>query len=285
MKLRQSLFCAVLLVVLALATGESTVAAHADEAPVLDVKDGWFEHLVDADFVAQYAVQPKPDGVLIIDARATERRFDPGHIPTAINLPEKEFNKFADRLPQDKAMLLIFYCDGFECMLSHNAAFKAEDRGYTNIKVYADGYPGWIKSGRRVAVSIPFLKKVLDQGSPLVLIDSRPKERQYAQGHIPGAISLPDADFDKMIDRLPADRDTPLYFYCAGSASRLSADSAAKAAKLGYTQIRLVSGGYPAWVSLYGPGPKAIEGSKAMNRSLAGALAGTPDSASGSDSP
>lgn len=256
MKLHLKLVCMGLLAALAAAPGGSIVgAACAADATTLDVKDGWFEQLVDADFVAKYAVLPKPDGVQIIDSRPTERRFDPGHIPTAMNLPERDFNKLADQLPKDKSTLLIFYCDGFDCMLSHNSAFKAGDLGYTNIKVYAAGYPGWIKSGQMGAVSIPFLKKQLDAGSPLTLIDSRPKERKYDKGHIPGAISIPDSDFDKMLDRLPADKNSPLYFYCEGLSCKLSSDSAAKAVKLGYTQVKVVPEGYPAWVKLYGAGP------------------------------
>jgi len=43
----------------------------------------------------------------------------------------------AGKLPQDKSTLLIFYCGGVECMLSHNSAFKAEKLGYTNIRVYS----------------------------------------------------------------------------------------------------------------------------------------------------
>uniref|UniRef100_Q47C09 Rhodanese-like protein n=1 Tax=Dechloromonas aromatica (strain RCB) TaxID=159087 RepID=Q47C09_DECAR len=255
MKLRLNLMCLGLIAVLVAVPGEIIFgAACAAEAPALDVKDGWFESVVDIDFVAQYAVLPKPDGVQIIDARATERRFDPGHIPTAMNLPERDFDRLANQLPSDKGTLLIFYCDGFDCMLSHNAAFKAEARGYTNVKVYAAGYPGWIKSGHIGAVSISFLKKTLDEGAPLTLIDSRPKEHKYDKGHIPGAISLPDSDFEKMLDRLPSDKNSPLYFYCDGFSCKLSSDSAEKAVKLGYKQVKVVPEGYPGWVKRYGPG-------------------------------
>jgi rhodanese-related sulfurtransferase len=38
------------------------------------------------------------------------------------------------------------------------------------------------------------------------VIDSRPKERKYDKGHIPGAISIPDLQFDKLVDRLPPTR-------------------------------------------------------------------------------
>jgi rhodanese-related sulfurtransferase len=107
------------------------------------------------------------------------------------------------------------------------------------------------------AVSLPFLKKKLDEASPLTLVDSRPKECKFDKGHIPGAINIPDGDFDKMLDRLPADKASTLYFYCEGLSCRLSSDSAAKAVKLGYTQVKVVPEGYPGWVKLYGAGPTA----------------------------
>ena len=71
---------------------------------------------------------------MIIDSRPAAQ-YD-GHIPGAINIPDSQFDKLVDKLPADKATLLLFYCGGLECMLSHNSAFKAEKLGYTNVKVY-----------------------------------------------------------------------------------------------------------------------------------------------------
>ncbi|MBZ0154799.1 MAG: rhodanese-like domain-containing protein [Alphaproteobacteria bacterium] len=48
-----------------------------------------------------------------------------------------------------------------------------------------------------------------------VLVDSRPAAR-YVEGHIPGAINLYDAEFDKLKDRLPKEKDKLVVFYCAG---------------------------------------------------------------------
>jgi rhodanese-related sulfurtransferase len=253
MKLGLSLLAALVIVSGPLVVATASAADASIEAP----KAGWYSQLVDADFVAKYAVMPKPDGVQIIDSRPAARKFDSGHIPTAMNLHDGDFDKLADQLPADKSTLLIFYCEGVECMLSHNSAFKAEKLGFTNIRVYAGGYPDWIKKGNMGAVSLSFLKKKLDEGTPLTLIDSRPKERKYDKGHIPGAISIPDADFDKMLNRLPADKENPLYFYCDGLNCRLSSDSAAKAVKLGYAQVKVVPEGYPGWVKLFGAGPNA----------------------------
>ena len=242
-------------VILALGLGMPQPSGVFAQATQLQVKEGWYHQLVDADFVARHAILPKPDGVQLVDSRPAARKFDPGHIPTAINLPDADFEKLQHLLPADKSTLLIFYCEGPECMLSHQSAFKAEKLGYTNIKVYAGGYPDWIKSGHIGAISVPFLKKKMDEGAAFTLIDSRPKERKFDKGHIPGAINLPDADFDKFRDRLPADKQQALYFYCEGFICKLSSDSAEKAVKLGYTNVKVVPEGYPAWVKLYGPGP------------------------------
>ena len=38
-----------------------------------------------------------------------------------------------DKLPKDKTTLLIFYCDGVECILSHKSAFRAEKLGVVKL--------------------------------------------------------------------------------------------------------------------------------------------------------
>ncbi|MBK7686499.1 MAG: hypothetical protein IPJ25_11230 [Rhodocyclaceae bacterium] len=80
-------------------------------------------------------------------------------------------------------------------MLSHNSAAMAERLGYTNIRVFAEGFPGWIADGNLRAVSVAYVKKLRDEKAPITLIDSRPKERKFDLGDIPGAISLPDSQF------------------------------------------------------------------------------------------
>ncbi len=236
-----------------------STAALAQETATVQPKANWYTKVVDVDFVKQQAIVPKIDGVMVIDSRPTVRKYDLGHIPTAVNIPESSFDKLAPTLlPDDKATLLVFYCDGPECILSHNSAFKAEKLGYTNIRVYAAGFPDWIKNGNLHAVSVAHIKKLMDEKAPLTLIDARPKARKYDVGHIPGAINLPDSQFDKLAaEMLPADKAAPLFFYCDGLACKLSNDSALKAIKLGYTNVKVVPEGYPAWVKAYGPGPTA----------------------------
>ncbi|MBP6007844.1 MAG: rhodanese-like domain-containing protein [Rhodoferax sp.] len=233
--------------------------AVAQEAAAVPVKANWYTKLVEFEFVKQQAVIPKIDGVMVIDSRPTARKYDIGHIPGSVNIPDSAFDKLAPTmLPADKATLLVFYCDGPECTLSHNSAFKAEKLGYTNIKVYAAGFPDWIKNGSLHAVSVAHLKKLMDEKKPITIIDARPKARKYDVGHIPGAINLPDSQFDKQAaELLPADKAAELFFYCDGLACKLSNDSALKAIKLGYTNVKVVPEGYPAWVKAFGDGPSA----------------------------
>lgn len=229
-------------------------------------KDGWYRHIVDGDFVKGYVDIPPKAGVMIIDARPAARQYDPGHIPGAINIPDSQFDKQTDRLPADKSQLLIFYCGGFECPLSHQSAIKAEKLGYTNIRVYAAGSPDWAKNGTGVAVSAAFIKKLQADKTPHLLIDARPR-RTADKGMIPGAANIPDSEFDKNIDKLPADKATPLIYYCGGLDCPLSNKSAAKAKALGYTDVRTYPEGYPEWEKLFGAGgaavpPVAIEAGK-----------------------
>jgi len=248
---KQSILSAALLAFLLAPIVPAALAADAPAAAAVD-KEGWYKHIVDFDFVKQYVDIPPKPGVMLIDARPAARKYDLGHIPGAINIPDLKFDQLAPKLlPQDKNTLLIFYCEGEKCMLSHKEAVKAEALGYSNIKVYAGGFPDWVAKGMTPAVSGAWIKKQLDDKTNMVLVDARPA-RVFAQGAIPGAINIPDTQFDKNADKLPADKATPLVFYCGGLKCVLSNNSAEKARKLGYTNVATYPEGYPEWTQLYG---------------------------------
>jgi rhodanese-related sulfurtransferase len=209
-------------------------------------KEGWYKNIVDTSFVKEYAQIPPRKDVTIIDSRPAARRYDNGHIPSAINIPDTQFDKFKHLLPEDKNKLLIFYCGGLDCMLSHDSAKKAEALGYTNIKVYAEGEPEWVKRGLPLSVSTAYVKKLIDDKEKVAIIDARPK-RVFEKGAIPGALNVPDTEFEKNIDKLPADKATPLVYYCGGLDCVLSDKSAEKARSLGYSAVKTYSEGFPAW--------------------------------------
>jgi len=227
--------------------------------PVAGAGKEWkkYPHIVDVKVVMEHAAIPKRDGVMIIDARPTARKYDVGHILTAVSIPDRKFNKMAGMLPKDKSTLLIFYCGGLKCPLSHKSAFKAEKMGFTNVKVYAAGYPDWIQNGNLGSVSAAHVKKLIDKKAKVIIVDARPKARKYDKGHVPTAISIPLRKFDKLAHMLGTDKQMPLIFYCGGLKCPLSPKSAVKAKQLGFKNVMLFQAGYPAWKKAYGPGPTA----------------------------
>jgi rhodanese-related sulfurtransferase len=270
---RKSLTIALSLAALAFAPLAYSPLVQAQAAAV-QPKEGWYKHLVEFDAVKPHAELPKDmeaKGVtLLIDSRPAARRFDNGHIPTAINIPDTQFEKLAPTmLPADKSAPLIFYCQGFECDLSHKSAFKAEALGYTNVKVYPAGQPEWEAKGELVAVSMAYIKKLMGEKADLALIDSRP-ERLFNQGSLPGAINVPDTQFDKLIGKLPASKDTMLVFFCNGLKCDLSSKSAVKAKALGYKNVFVYPEGWPEWQKAHPASPAAAVG-QAM-QAAAGAM-------------
>ena len=244
------------------------ITAQAGDAAVLQPKEGWYGKLVQFDALRPLVNIPPVKGVMIIDSRPAARQYDPGHISGAISIPDSQFDKMVDKRPADKATQLIFYCGGLECMLSHNSAFKAEKLGYGNIRVYAEGMPDWKARGGPVSVSTAFIRKLIDDKATYTLIDARPK-RVADKGMIPGAINISDTDFDRNVDKLPADRAALLIYYCGGLECVLSDKSAEKARKLGYTNVVTYPPGYPEWEKVHGAAPAA--GSTAAGARAAGA--------------
>ncbi|MFH1984427.1 MAG: rhodanese-like domain-containing protein [Pseudomonadota bacterium] len=215
-----------------------------------------FHSIVDAAFVKQHVTIPMDEAVMIIDSRPKRAQYNKGHIPMAVSIPDSEFDKLIDKLPASKDALLIFYCGGLKCPLSHKSAWKAEKLGYKNVKVFAEGFPGWTKvAGNYSDVSVEWVKSQIDGAADLILVDSRPRRPMYEKGHIPTAISIPTSEFDKHLTELPADKAKTLVFYCGGFKCPLSHKAAEKALALGYTDVKVFSAGYPAWKEAYGDAP------------------------------
>jgi len=228
---------------------EATTPAQASAEPAFTP----FHDIVDMAFVEQHVSIPLSDDVMLIDARPYKPKYYKGHIPMAVSIPDSQFDKMTDKLPAKKDTLLIFYCGGLKCKLSHKSARKAEALGYTNVKVFAEGYPKWVsESANYPAVSAEWVKQQIDKGTDMVLVDSRPKRTKYNKGHIPTAISIPDMQFDDLKDQLPPEKSKLVVFYCGGLHCKLSHKSAAKAIAMGYTNVKVFAEGYPAWVAFAG---------------------------------
>ncbi len=232
-----------LLTLLALAFAVQAQAANPDY---------FYKNLVDIAYVKPLVKVPNPEGVKLIDSRPYATKYVQGYIPTAISLPDSEFEKkAADLLPKDKNTTLVFYCEGPECKLSHNSARKAEKLGYKNVKVFPGGYPEWVKAGNVPAIGLETVKDMITKGESFLLVDSRPLVK-FLEGSIPSAVSIPDSAFDKKTGLLPADKATMLVFFCGGYECPLSHSSARKAQALGYANVKVFEAGEPAWTKAYG---------------------------------
>ena len=85
--------------------------------------------------------------VTVIDVNGTES-FEKGHIPGAIDFEANEA-KLASLLPKDKNALVVAYCGGPKCMAYKQAAKKAEELGYKNVKHLSAGISGWKEAGEK----------------------------------------------------------------------------------------------------------------------------------------
>lgn len=81
-----------------------------------------------------------------------------------------------------------------------------------------------------------------------VFVDAR-SPADYAAGHIPGALSGPDQEFDRWIEGFIAatEPETVLVAYCEGAGCELSRSLVEKLQDLGYAEARYVVDGWGRW--------------------------------------
>jgi rhodanese-related sulfurtransferase len=188
----------------------------------------------------------------LVDARPKGRYLE-GHIPSAIHIFANELEANLNKLPKDKGQLVIFYCGGVTCGLSPKSAKLAKAKGWTNVKAYRDGLPGWKKTGHHMVVEPMQIKAKL--GPNAVFIDLRAD----ASTRVKGAVHFTLADFKKLDaslaavkrPRLPGVTDTkaPIIIY---GAKNDDADAIAlwKALKgWGYKSHALLNGGFAGWTA------------------------------------
>ena len=86
--------------------------------------------------------------VLFVDARSQDN-YENGHIPEAISLPVGQFDEriesLLNRYSSDQP--IVTYCSGRTCEDSHDLAQFLSDAGFTNVRIFIDGFPGWEAEG------------------------------------------------------------------------------------------------------------------------------------------
>jgi rhodanese-related sulfurtransferase len=108
-------------------------------------------------------------------------------------------------------------------------------------------FKGPVKVAKQDLVDYAFVRKLVDQRTGnFALIDSRPLPR-FQQGTIPGSINVPYPAWDKVVGRLPADKNALLVFFCQGVTCQMSPLSQRKAIALGYKNTKVYHEGVPEW--------------------------------------
>jgi len=88
--------------------------------------------------------------------------------------------------------------------------------------------------------------KELDQKKGMVLLDVRP-DKEYEQGHIPGAVHVPLADIGDKVKKLKKDKD--LVVYCRSGNQSIWAIK--RLMGMGYKNLYNLKGGYSAWKRIH----------------------------------
>jgi rhodanese-related sulfurtransferase len=119
-----------------------------------------------------------------------------------------------------------------------------------------------VQTGGYDVVTTAELKKWIDSGKDMIIVDTMPYEASYKKGHVPGAVQflfpIPEmhdwntgetagktqADFTKL---LGSDKNKPVVVYCGFVKCTRSHNGAAWAVKLGYKNVYRYPGGIFAW--------------------------------------
>ncbi|TGU72680.1 rhodanese-like domain-containing protein [Geomonas terrae] len=181
----------------------------------------------------------------LVDARTADE-YQAAHLVTALNITEKDFDKSLALLPKEKGALVVLYCNGVKCGKSKKVAAKAKAAGYTNLVVYADGFPVWEEKGYPIVAGADYAKKIettkftpaqlsvilKEKKDAYVLVDVR-DEFEFAEGHIEGALNIPAETFASKSGVLPKEKG--IIVYCNSGGRSYSAYR--KLMKLAYPSI------------------------------------------------
>ncbi|EKD49702.1 MAG: cytochrome c biogenesis protein, transmembrane region [uncultured bacterium] len=97
-----------------------------------------------------------------------------------------------------------------------------------------------------VYISVSDLKTKIDAGEKnLAILDVR-QGVEYVDAHIQGALSLPLSDVKKNAEAKVA-KDKEIVTYCSATECQASLSAAKKLHDLGYRNIKILEGGFPAW--------------------------------------
>lgn len=101
--------------------------------------------------------------------------------------------------------------------------------------VYASGNGG----GGYTSITPEQAKKMMDESTGYVILDVR-TQAEYDEGHLEGAILIPDYEVEQRAEAELPDKNQLIFVYCRSG--RRSRNAAAELAALGYTSVYEIGG-------------------------------------------
>ena len=107
--------------------------------------------------------------------------------------------------------------------------------------------PQWQNNMKTITVDDAY--KAFSDGKA-VFVDTR-DNAEYQEGHIQGAINIPDGDFGRDFPRYKKllSGDSEIITYCHGTGCDLSVDIARSLMAAGYKNVYVLTEGWPGWVN------------------------------------
>lgn len=116
--------------------------------------------------------------------------------------------------------------------------------GYTNVKGFIEGFPAWKQAGLPVAISPDYIKKLIKEDMPFILVDLRNKDIAQKE-HLPKAINIPLEELNKWKDKFPAHKKAPIFLYADDDEKALKAFHIVR--NWGYENTAYLPGGISSW--------------------------------------
>jgi hydroxyacylglutathione hydrolase len=144
---------------------------------------------------------------------------------------ERLFNTLAR---QDRAQFVAALSQGTPPRPLNMTAIEATNRGAADMP--------WAMLTTSTSVPEMTVDEAEARGPDVVVLDVR-EPAEYAHGHIPESVNLPQADLATRLEELP--RDRPIMVICQAGLRSLRAAQFLK--QMGYAQVASVKGGTAAW--------------------------------------
>lgn len=171
------------------------------------------------------------ENYLVIDVRP-EEEYKEGHVKFAINMPLDTLKDNLASIDSFKDKNVVVYCNSGK--KSADAANLLVDNGFKSV-YDADGVKKYnydlVKFGNELG---PQFKESVDSGKTKFVIDAR-EAKDFKKGAMKDAVNIMPDDYDKNKDKLPTDKNEPIYVYCYSG--NKSATIAENLIKDGYTNV------------------------------------------------